>query len=62
MIRVYRTRQLPLNASDSWGWAFDPGNCALARQGLSGPGITVWGVTAEDARERLRRYEEMAGA
>lgn len=38
---------------------FDPGECTLARNGLSGPGAYATGDTPADAKYQLLRVEEM---
>lgn len=38
---------------------FDPGDCALVRAGLSGPGAYATGESSMDAKYNLLRVEEM---
>jgi len=38
---------------------FDPGDCRLARAGLSGPGVFATGDTLLQAKYRLVKLEEM---
>jgi hypothetical protein len=39
-------------------WEFDPGQCNLVRQELSGPGVAAIGETRTEALERLAGAEE----
>jgi hypothetical protein len=43
-------------------WRFEPGpSCCLCRTGLSGNGMCAFGETPQEAREFLRKMEEMYG-
>lgn len=54
-IRVYPLKGLPPHKAAT----FDPGDCALVRAGLSGPGAYATGESSMDAKYNLLRVEEM---
>jgi len=54
-IRVYPLKARAPHSAEQ----FDPGDCRLARAGLSGPGVFATGDTLLQAKYRLVKLEEM---